>query len=94
MELRINSFFEKNTPVHTNRRKKPGLEALPFKGCKRSFIAHYIYTLHLRGKADEEPLSRAVYLSFYLSKIKDKQEKQVTHTYELIEAKIFMEATK
>ena len=45
----------------------------------------------LKGKAAEEPLSSAVYVRFYLSKIKDKQEKQVTHTYKLIEAKRFME---
>ena len=42
----------------------------------------------------ESALSRAVYVSFYLNKIKDKQENQVAHTYKLIEAKIFMEATK
>ena len=29
-----------------------------------------------------------------LNKVKDKQKMQVTHTYNLIEAKIFMEATK
>ena len=28
------------------------------------------------------------------NKVKDKQEKQVTHTYNLIKAKGFMEATK
>ena len=48
----------------------------------------------LEGKAAEEPLSRAVYVRFYSSINKDKQEKQVTHTYKLIEAKHFMEATK
>ena len=42
----------------------------------------------------EEPLSRAAYVPFYSSKVKDKQEKQVTHTYPLIKAKIFMKATK
>ena len=51
-------------------------------------------TLHSQGKAGEELLSRAVYDSFNSSKVKDKQEKQVTHTYYLIEVKIFMEATK
>ena len=34
------------------------------------------------------------YVTFYSKKGKDKQEKQVTHTYSLIEAKIFKEATK
>ena len=48
----------------------------------------------LKGKAAEEPLSRAVYVLFYSNKVKDKQEKQVTHTYALIEAKSFMKATK
>ena len=42
----------------------------------------------------EEPLSRAVYVPFYSNKVKDKQEKQVNHTYDLIEAKIFRAATK
>ena len=48
----------------------------------------------LKGKAAEGPLSRAVYVRFYLSKVKDKQEKQVTYTYHLIKAKGFMEAIK
>ena len=50
--------------------------------------------LHLKGKAAEEPLSKAVYVRFYANKVKDKQEKQVTHTYPLIDTKRFMEATK
>ena len=50
--------------------------------------------LHLRGKAAEEPLSSAVSVRFYSNKVKDKQEKQLTYTYPLIEAKRFMEATK
>ena len=50
--------------------------------------------LHFKGQAAEEPLPRAVYVPFYSNKVKDKQEKQVTHTYKLIEAKGFMEATK
>ena len=48
----------------------------------------------LKGKAAEEPLSRDVYVRFHSSKVKDKQEKQVNHTYDLIYAKIFMTATK
>ena len=32
--------------------------------------------------------------AFIQNKVKDKQEKQVTNTYNLIEAKSFMEATK
>ena len=50
--------------------------------------------LHLKGKAAEDQLSKAVYARFYLSKVKDKQEKQVMHTYNLIEAENFMEVTK
>ena len=49
---------------------------------------------HFKGKAGEKSLSGAVYVCFYSNKIKGKQEKQVTHTYPLIEAKIFMETTK
>ena len=36
----------------------------------------------------------AVYVPFYSNELKDKEEKQVTHTYPLIKAKSFMEATK
>ena len=53
-----------------------------------------IKTLHFKGKAGEKTLSGAVYVCFYSNKVKGKQEKQVTHTYSLIEAKIFMETTK
>ena len=41
-----------------------------------------------------EPLSKAVHVRFYSNKVKDKQEKQVTHTYPLINAKSFMKGTK
>ena len=51
----------------------------------------FTYKAKLHG---EEHLSRAFSVPFYLHKVKDKQEKQVTHTYHLIEAKMFMEATK
>ena len=44
-------------------------------------------TLHLEGKAVEKLLSRAFYVPFYFNKVKDKQEKQVTHTYQLTQAK-------
>ena len=53
-----------------------------------------IQTLHFKGKAGEKTLSAAVYVCFYSNKVKGKQEKKVTHTYNLIEAKIFMKATK
>ena len=53
-----------------------------------------IELLHLKVKAGEETLSGAVYVCFYSNKVKSKQEKQVTHTYPLIEAKISMETTK
>ena len=52
----------------------------------RGLIAH--------SKAAKECVSRAVYFRFYTKKVKDKQKKQVTHTYNLILAKRFMEATK
>ena len=48
----------------------------------------------LKGKTAKESLSRAVHVRFHSNKVKDKQEKQVTHTYTLIESKRFMEATK
>ena len=50
--------------------------------------------LHLKGKAAEESLSGAVFVRYYSNKVKYKHEKQYTHTYDLIEAKDFMEATK
>ena len=53
-----------------------------------------IETLHFKGKAGEKTLSGAVYVCFYSNKVKVKQEKQVTHTYSLIEAKFSMETTK
>ena len=52
-----------------------------------------IETLHLQGKTAEKPKYRAVYVPFYSNKVKDKQQKQVTNTYHLIEANNFMEAT-
>ena len=48
----------------------------------------------LKGKAAEEPLAMAVNVPFYANKVKDKQENQFAHTYALIEAKFFMDATK
>ena len=53
-----------------------------------------IETHHFKGKTGEKTLSEAVYVCFYLNKVKGKEEKEVTHTYPLIEAKIFMETTK
>ena len=49
---------------------------------------------HLQGIVGKEPLSRAAYVPFYLNKVKDQQEMQATHTYNLIKGKIFMEAKK
>ena len=51
-------------------------------------------TLHFKGKAGEKTMTGAVYVYFYSNKVKGKQEKQVTHTYPLIQAKIFRETTK
>ena len=53
-----------------------------------------IETLHLKGKAGEKTSSGAVYVCFYSNKVKGKQEKQVTHTYPLIEGTILMATTK
>ena len=53
-----------------------------------------IETLLFKGKAGEKTISGAVYACFYWNKVKGKQKKQVTHTYNLIKAKIFMETTK
>ena len=53
-----------------------------------------IQTLHFKGKGGEKTLFGAVYVCFYSNKGKGKQEKQVTHTYDLIKAKIFMATTK
>ena len=50
--------------------------------------------ISLQGNAGKRALSRAVYVSFYLIKIKDIQKNQVGYTYDLIEPKFFMEATK
>ena len=78
---------------------KPKEEAL-MRSASSQRIEERIYcaleTLYLQGKAGERALSRAVYvIMFFSNKIKDKQENQVAHTtYKLIEAKIFMEATK
>ena len=47
-------------------------------------------TFRLEGKAVEELLSRAVYNPIYSNKVRDKQEKQVTHTHYLIKAKNFL----
>ena len=48
---------------------------------RRFFSA--LYTLQLKGKSADDPLHRAFYVRFYESKVKDKQEKQVKHTYNL-----------
>ena len=55
--------------------------------------------MHSKHFAYKVKLMRLLYLglfyvTFYLNKGKDKQKKQVTHTYSLIKAKVFMEATK
>ena len=77
----------------TNERKKPRLEALPLKESKRGFIAHckhFTYKL----KLVRSPYLGLLTDPFYSNKIKNKQEKQVNHTYNLIQVKIFMKAIK
>ena len=44
--------------------------------------------------ASSQRIEEKIYCAVYLNKIEDKQENQVAHTYKLIEAKIYMEATK
>ena len=68
-------------------------EALSLKECKKGFI---VQSKHLTYKTNlmRSPYLRLFYVTFYSNKFKDKQEKQVTHTYNLIDAKIFEEATK
>ena len=66
--------------------------AFPQRMQKRIYCA--LSTFHLQGKAGEEPFSRTAYVPFYSNKVKDNEEKQVTHTYALREVKIFMEAAK
>ena len=60
----------------------------------RGFIVEWKLTLHFKGKAGEKTLTGAVYVCFFSNKVKGKQEKQVTHTYNLIQAKSFVETTK
>ena len=68
-------------------------EALLLKECKRGFIVHSKH-LTYKIKLLRSPYLWLFYVTFYSNKFKDKQEKQVTHTYPLIEAKSFREATK
>ena len=79
--------------MRTKMKKKPRLEALPLKACKRGFIAHSKHFTY-KVKLVRSPYLRLPMFPFILNKVKDKQEKQVTRTYHLIEAKIFMVATK
>ena len=55
-----------------------------------------MHSNHLTYKTNlmRSPYLWLFYVTFYSNKFKDKQEKQVTHTYNLIEAKIFKEKTK
>ena len=78
---------------NTSQRKKPRVEALLLKECKRGFIAHSKQFTY-KVKLVRSPYLGLFIFSFYSNKVKDKQEKQVNHTYFLIEAKIFMEAKK
>ena len=92
MELRINSFFQ-----NTGHLTQPERRNVQWKRFHSSNVKEYLLrTLNtlLQGKVGEEALSRALYDSFYSSKVKDKLEKQATDTYSLVDAKIFMEATK
>ena len=89
---RINCCF-RNTRHWTQTKGKSldQSEVLLLKECKRGFIVH---SKHLTYKIK---LMRSPYLwLFYVTPNKgtDTQEKQVTHTYHLLEAKLFKEAAK
>ena len=65
-------------PHDTNRRKKPAIEALPLKECKRGFIAH---SKHLTYKVK---LVRSPYLGLFMipfiqvkSKINKKRRSRI-----------------
>ena len=88
------SLLLKQTPFDTNQRKKPRWACSVSTKSMDERIYCGIQALHFKGKAGEITLSGAVYVCFYSNKVKGKQEKQVTHTYPLIKAKSFMEATK
>ena len=85
----------KNTSHFTQTKGKSldQSEALLLKECKRGFIVHSKH-LTCKIKRMRSPYLWLFCVTFYSNKFKDKQEKQVTHTYNLIEAKIFKEATK
>ena len=91
--VRINCCF-KNTR-HLTQTKGNNLDekALLFKECKRGFIAHSKH-LTYKVKHIRSPYVGLFYVTFYSNKVKAKRKRQVAHTYTLIEAKVFMEATK
>ena len=92
--VRINCCFKNTRHLTQTKGKSLDLsEALLLKECIRGFIAH---SKHLTYKLK---LMRSPYLglfnvTFYSNKVTNKQKRKVTHTYSLIEAKFFMEATK
>ena len=90
--VRINSCF--GNTHHLTQTEGRSLHEKYFQSTNRREDLLRALNTSLQGKAGESALSRAVYVSFYLNKIKNKQQNQVAHTYKLIEAKIFMEATK
>ena len=63
------------------------VESLSLRECKRLRSYCGLQTLNLKGKAGEEPFSRAVYVPFYSNKVKDKQDKQ-----DKIKSKIYLRA--
>ena len=85
-------MLPKHRLFDTNQRKKSSRKGHSLKECKRDLLR--TLNTFLQGKADEEPLPRPVYVPFYLNKVKDKHERQIMHTYALIETNIFKEATK
>ena len=92
--MRISCCFEnKRHLTQIKGRSLDETEAFALKVWMRGYI---VESKHFTSKVKlvKKTLSRAVYICFYSNNDKGKQEKQVTHTYPLIEAKIFMETTK
>ena len=92
--VRIDCCF-KNTR-HFKQIKQISLnqsQALLLKERRRGFIAHSKHFAY-KVKLMRSPYLGLFYVTFYSNKVKAEQKKQVTHTYTLIEAKVFMQATK
>ena len=80
----ISSYFENTRHfTQTKGRSLEETEAPPLKVRRSGLIAQSEH-FSKKGKAAEEPLSRAVYVPVYSNNVKEKQENQVMHTNALI----------